>query len=728
MPSLQNQPKIPDNRENQSMSDLVQLTKQNDIAVITINNPPVNALRPGVPEGISEALDQIERDDLVKAAVLIGGGRTFVAGADIKEFGKMIAGKKRGAGLLPLLLKIEDSTKPIIVAIHGTAFGGGLELAMAGHYRVALASAQVGQPEVKLGIIPGAAGTQRLPRLAGVAKAVEMCAAGDPIGAVDAFKAGIVDEIVEGDLLQGALAFARTKIGTPPRRTRDLNGKRGNEQTNAPIFAGARDGARKKALNLMAPQAAIDAVEAATKLPFDEGVKREAELFQQCRFWYQSKGLIQVFFGAREAPKISSIPKDIAQIPVNKAAVAGAGTMGGGIAMVFANAGIPVLLKETDQAALDRGLATIRKNYVNSVKKGRFTEQAMEQRMARIRPTLAFDGFGEADLVVEAVFENMALKKQVFAELDKIAKPGAILATNTSTLNVDEIAAVTSRPQMVIGTHFFSPANVMRLLEVVRGKATSPEVIATAMGLSKKLGKVGVLVGNCHGFVGNRMFFPYHREAVFLVEEGATPEAVDQALYSFGMAMGPLAVSDLAGLDVGWRIREESGAAANTDIRPPLTEDRLCEAGYYGQKNGAGWYRYDENSRPMPNPDTAKVIEQARQDAGITPRSIPADEIVQRTIYALVNEGARILEEGIALRAADIDIMYINGYGFPAYRGGPMWYADSVGLENVYRRVAEFEKEHGKLWTPAPLLKRLADQGKTFADFDKQVGQNAAEA
>jgi 3-hydroxyacyl-CoA dehydrogenase len=690
----------------------------------------VNALSPGVPEGIVAGIEQLEKDSAIKAIVLIGSGRTFIAGADIREFGKITSrgDRRRGPGLNRVLDRIENSSKPVVAAIHGTALGGGLETAMACHYRVAVHSAQVGQPEVKLGIIPGAGGTQRLPRLAGVVKAVEMCALGDPIGAVDALQSGVIDRIVEGDLLPGAVAFARAKADTPPRRTRDLNDKLGTVQTNAPIFAAARDNARKKQRNLMAPLAAIDAIEAATQLPFEDGVKRESELFQECLFSDQSKALIHVFFGERDVAKIPGIPKDIPQIPVNKVAVVGAGTMGGGIAMVFANAGVPVLLKETDQTALDRGLATIRKNYANSVKKGRFTEQAMEQRMTRIRPTLAYDGFGEVDMAVEAVFENMALKKQVFAELDKIAKPGAILASNTSTLNIDEIAAVTSRPQMVIGTHFFSPANVMRLLEVVRGKATSPEVIATAMALSKKLGKVGVLVGNCHGFVGNRMFFPYHREAVFLVEEGATPDAVDQALYNFGMAMGPLAVSDLAGLDVGWRIRKESGAAANTDIRQPLTEDRLCEAGHYGQKNGAGWYKYDENRRPMPNPDAFKVIEQARKDAGISPRSISADEIVQRTIYALVNEGARILEEGIALRAADIDIMYINGYGFPAYRGGPMWYADTVGLENVYRQVAEFEKQHGKLWAPAPLLKRLAEQGKTFADFDKQVGQNAAEA
>jgi 3-hydroxyacyl-CoA dehydrogenase len=597
---------------------------------------------------------------------------------------------------------------------------------MACHYRVAVPSAQVGQPEVKLGIIPGAAGTQRLPRLAGVAKAVEMCAAGDPIGAADALKYGIVDQIVEGDLLQGALAFARAKAGTAPRRTRDLHDKLGDEQSNAPIFAFARDAARKKARNLMAPQAAIDAVEAATKLPFDEGVKREAELFQECLFSDQSKAMIHVFFGDREVAKIPGISKDTPQIPVSKAAVVGAGTMGGGIAMVFANAGIPVLLKETGQAELDRGLATIAKNYANSVKKGRFTQEEMDKRMARIRPTLSYDGFGEVDIVVEAVFEGMALKKQVFGELDKVIRPGAILASNTSTLNVDEIASATARPQWVIGTHFFSPANVMRLLEIVRGKATSLEVIATLMSLSKKLGKVGVLVGNCRGFVGNRMFGPYRREAQFLVEEGATVEAVDQALYDFGMAMGPVATGDLAGLDVGWRIRKEFGDNKDTSVRQPILEDRLCEMGRYGQKTGAGWYKYDENRRPMHDPEVDQVIEQVRKETGRTPRSISAEEIVERTIYALVNEGARILQDGFALRAVDIDIIYINGYGFPAYRGGPMWYADTVGLKKVYARVQEFEKEHGALWAPAPLLKQLAEEGKSFADFDRKVAASAA--
>jgi len=709
------------------MSDLVQTSKDGEVGILTVNNPPVNALSPGVPEGIVAGLEEFEKDDSVKAIVLIGGGRTFIAGADIKEFGKITSGgdRRKGPGFLGVLDRMETYSKPIVAAIHGTALGGGLETAMACHYRVAAPSAQVGQPEVKLGIIPGAAGTQRLPRLAGVAKAVEMCAAGDPIGAADALKAGIVDQIVEGDLLGGALAFARAKIGTPPRRTRDLNGKLGGEQANAPIFAFARDAARKKARNLLAPQAAINAVEAATKLSFDEGVKREAELFQECLFSDQSKALIHVFFGDREVGKIPGITKDTPQIPVKSAAVVGAGTMGGGIAMVFANAGIPVMLKETDQAVLDRGLATIAKNYANSVKKGRFSQEEMNQRMSRIRPTLTYDGFGEVDMVVEAVFEGMALKKQIFGELDKVVRPGAILASNTSTLNIDEIASATSRPEWVIGTHFFSPANVMRLLEIVRGKASSKEVIATLMTLSKKLGKVGVLVGNCRGFVGNRMFGPYRREAQFLVEEGATVEAVDQALYDFGMAMGPLATGDLAGLDVGWRIRKEFGDNKDTSVRQPILEDRLCEMGRYGQKTGAGWYKYDENRRPMHDPEVDKLIDQVRQEIGRAPRSISAEEIVERTIYALVNEGARILEDGYALRAVDIDIIYINGYGFPAYRGGPMWYADTVGLKKVYERVQEFEKEHGALWAPAPLLKRLAEEGKTFAEFDKKVAATA---
>jgi len=703
------------------MDNLVRFAKDNDIAVITIDNPPVNALSPGVPEGIAEAIAQIDSDPEVKAAVLMGAGRTFVAGADIREFGKLTSGKPRGAGLLPLLLSIENCTKPVVMAIHGMAFGGGLELAMAGHYRVAVADAQVGQPEVKLGLIPGAGGTQRLPRLAGVVKALEMCSEGKPIGAAEALKFGIIDRVIEGDLLTGAVAFAREVSGKLKPKTRERSEKLGAAEQNASAVETARENARKKQRGFHAPLAAIDAIEAATKLPFEEGCRVEQKLFSECLFSDQSKALIHVFFGEREVAKIPDIPKDTAALPIRRAAVVGAGTMGGGIAMVFANAGIPVLLKELDQPALEQGLAKIRKNYSSSVQRGRMTQAEMDTRLALITPTLSYDKFGDADMVVEAAFEGMTLKKQVFQELDRVCKPGAILATNTSTLSIDAIASVVVRPDAVIGTHFFSPANIMRLLEVVRGKETSKNVIATCMQLSKKLGKIAVLVGNCRGFVGNRMFGPYRREAQFLVEEGAGVEAVDRALVEFGMAMGPLSTGDLAGLDVGWRIRKEYRHLEKPGVRQPVAEDRLCEIGRFGQKTQAGWYRYDENRHAVPDPEVTALVRKWSAEAGIAQRQqIPAAEIVDRCIYALVNEGARILEEGFALRAVDIDIIYLNGYGFPAYRGGPMWYADTVGLKKVYERICEFRDQHGELWEPAPLLRQLAEANETFAQFHKE--------
>jgi 3-hydroxyacyl-CoA dehydrogenase len=703
------------------MSELVKYSRDGEILVITIDNPPVNALSPGVPEGIAAGIEQANADESVKAVVVIGGGRTFIAGADINEFGKITSGqKKRDIGLNPVLEKIEDCAKPVVMAIHGTAFGGGLETAMAGHYRVGVASAQVGQPEVKLGLIPGAGGTQRLPRLAGVADAVRMCVDGNPIQGPEAHRLGIVDHIVEGDLLQGALAFAREIADKPFPKTRERNEKLGAAEENAPIFAEARAAARKKFRNMIAPLAAIDAVEAATQKPFAEGLEHEALLFKECLFSDQSKAMIHVFFGEREVAKIPDVGKNTPVLPVNRVAIVGAGTMGGGIAMTFANAGIPVLLKEADQAAIDRGLATIRKNYANSVKRGRFTGQYAEERLALITPTLSYDGFGEVDMVIEAVFEGMELKKAVFAQLDKVCRAGAILASNTSTLSIDEIASATSRPEWVIGTHFFSPANVMRLLELVRGAATSKEVINTCMQLAKKIGKVGVLVGNCRGFVGNRMFGPYRREAQFLVEEGASVEAVDQALYGYGMAMGPLATGDLAGFDVGWSIRKEFAHLEKPGVRQPVAEDKLCEMGRFGQKTGAGWYKYDENRTATPDPEVAALVKQWAAEAGIPQREIASEEMVDRCLYALVNEGARILEEGYALRAVDIDIVYITGYGYPAYRGGPMWYADTVGLKKVYERIVEFEQQHGELWAPAPLLKQLAEQGKTFAEYSKE--------
>ena len=706
------------------MNNLVRISTNGDIAVITIDNPPVNALSPGVPEGILAAIDQMNQDPAVRAAVVIGAGRTFVAGADIREFGKMTSGARSRGSLLPLLLRIEDSNKPVVMAIHGTAFGGGLELAMAGHYRVASPAAQVGQPEVKLGIIPGGGGTQRLPRLVGVAKAVEMCADGKPVSAREAAALGLIDQLIEGDLATGAVAFAHGIADKPVRKTRDRAEKLGSSVESAAIVAAARDAIRKKQRGMMAPLAAIDAVEAATRLSFEEGCRAEAKLFNECLFSDQSKALIHVFFSEREVAKIPDIPKETPMLSINRVAVVGSGTMGGGIAMVFANAGIPVVLKDVDQAALDLGMNKIKKNYASSVQRGRFTQAYVDERLRLIKPVLSYDEFSDVDMVVEAVFEGMALKKAVFAELDHACRRGAILATNTSTLNIDEIAEDTSRPEAVIGTHFFSPANVMRLLEVVRGKKSGKEIIATCMQLSKKLGKIGVLVGNCRGFVGNRMFGPYRREAQFLVEEGAEVAAIDEALVEFGNAMGPLATGDLAGLDVGWRIRKEYRHLEKPGVRQPFAEDRLCELGRYGQKTLKGWYRYDENRRASSDPEVTALVRKWSAEAGIPQRQISAAEIVDRCIYALVNEGARILEEGFALRAADIDIIYLNGYGFPAYRGGPMWHADTVGLSKVYQRICELHQQHGELWTPAPLLKRLAEAGTTFAEYDK--GQAAA--
>jgi 3-hydroxyacyl-CoA dehydrogenase len=701
------------------MNNLVRISKENDVMVITIDNPPVNALSPRVPEGIGAAIDQMNSDPAIKAAVVIGGGRTFVAGADIHEFATMTSGGPRRS-LLPLLRDIEDSAKPVVMAIHGTAFGGGLELAMAGHYRLASPDAQLGQPEVKLGIIPGAAGTQRLPRLVGVAKAVEMCAEGKPVSAGEAATMGLIDALIEGDLLAGAITFARQVAGKPTPKTRERTKKLGTAAENAAIFTAARNAAAKKQRGLKAPLAAIDAVEAATSLAFEEGSRVEAELFKQCLFSNESKALIHAFFGEREVAKIPDVPKETPVIPLNRVAVVGSGTMGGGIAMVFANAGIPVLLKDVDHAPLDAGMRKIVKNYASSVERGRFTQTFVDECLRRITPVLSYEEFSGVDMVVEAVFEGMALKKTVFADLDRACPRGAILASNTSTLNIDEIAESTSRPEMVIGTHFFSPANVMRLLEIVRGKASSKEVIATCMRLSKQLGKIGVLVGNCRGFVGNRMFGPYRREAQFLVEEGAEVEAVDKALVDFGNAMGPLATGDLAGLDVGWRIRKEYRALEKPGIRQPFAEDRLCEMGRYGQKTGKGWYRYSENRQATSDPEVSALVRKWSAEARIPQRKISAEEIVDRSVFALVNEGARILEEGYALRAVDIDIIYLNGYGFPAYRGGPMWYADTLGLRKVYERICEFHQEHGDLWEPAPLLRRLAETRKTFADFDTE--------
>jgi len=705
------------------MTQPVTLATRDGIAVITIDNPPVNALSPGVPEGMLTALETAERDPSARAIVIICAGRTFISGADIKELEEAARNPASGGpDLHPLLARIEDCAKPVVMAIHGMALGGGLEVAMAGHYRVAVADASLGAPEVNLGIIPGAEGTQRLPRLVGVAAAVEMCVSGKPIKAPQALQMGLIDRVIDGDLLSGAVAYAGQVAGQPVRRTREQNQKLGSASENAPIFAAGRAQAAKVRRNQTAPLAALEALEAATTLRFDQGCKKEREIVRRVLMGDQAKAMIHIFFAERAVARVPGIPKDTATYPIAKVGIIGAGTMGGGIAMACANAGISVLLKETEQAALDRGAAAIRKNYESSVKKGRFSQAVMDQRMALIHPQLTYDGFDQADLIIEAVFESMTLKKQIFAEIDKIAKPDCVLASNTSTLDIDEIAAATSRPQMVIGLHFFSPAHVMRLVEIVRGKHPSNEVVATSLAIAKKLGKVGVVVGNCRGFVGNRMMLPYMREAQFLAEEGSTPEQVDKALTDFGMAMGIFAVDDMGGIDLAYRVKQEYAHLRKPGERVPLVLDKLYEMGRLGQKRGKGWYRYDESRSPIPDPEVHALIEKTAREAGITRRTITPQEIIERSVYIMINEGARILEEGHAQRAADIDVIYCTGYGFPGYRGGPMWYADTVGLKNVYTRVREFQLRYGHLWEPAPLLKKLAEEGGTFADWDLAKG------
>ncbi|HSR08857.1 MAG TPA: 3-hydroxyacyl-CoA dehydrogenase NAD-binding domain-containing protein [Bryobacteraceae bacterium] len=672
------------------MNTLVRYERDQDVAVITIDNPPVNALSPGVPEALTAAITQANADASVRAIVVIGAGRTFIAGADVNEFGKPTSAQYL-ASLLQAVRTVEDSAKPVVMAIHGSALGGGLETAMAGHYRVIAPAAQVGQPEVKLGLIPGAGGTWRLPRLAGVAKALEMCVFGAPIKAQDAFAAGIVDRIIDGDLRTGAVAFAREIADKPFRKTRDLNEKVANP--DPAIFKTTLDQVHKKMRGQEAPQAAVVAVQAATTLSFEMHTHFESVGFADLLKGTQSKALIHAFFAERSVTKIPGISASTPTYEIRRAAIVGAGTMGGGIAMALANAAIPVTIKETTQEALDRGMANIRRNYA------RLPKEAADQKLALITPQLTFEGFDQADIIIEAVFENLAVKQQVFRDLDAIAKPSCILATNTSSLNIDQIASATHRPEMVIGLHFFSPANIMRLVEIVRGQATSPEVTATAAALTKKLGKIGVVAGNCPGFIGNRMINVYGREAQFLLEEGASVEEVNQALYDFGMPMGPLAMFDLVGNDVMRDIAEVSGAPPGA--RRPLVLPQLCAQGRLGQKTGKGWSRYDENRKPSPDPEVAALVESTARAAGIERRIIAQEEIVDRCVLALVNEGARILEEGMALRSSDIDVIYITGYGFPAWRGGPMFYAESLGPATVRARIEEFAQRHGRALWPA---------------------------
>ncbi len=694
---------------------------RDQVAILTVDNPPVNALSAGIPEAIEAAVARAGQDPEVRAAVLIGAGSTFIAGADIKLFETITTREgslERSRTVHARLRHIEDCPKPLVAAIHGAALGGGLEFAMACQYRVAVRSAKVGQPEVQLGIIPGAGGTQRLPRLAGAAMALEMCTLGQHIPAERALAEGIVDRIIEGDLLAGAIAFALEMAESGVvRKSREEHDKLADRTAAVVACAETRHGIKKIARGAHAPYAVVDAIQAGIERGFDEGSEREMELFADCVLSSESRAMVKLFFAEREIAKIPDVPKDTPAVEIRSAAVVGAGTMGGGIAMNFANAGIPVLLKEVTQEALDRGLATIRRNYESSLAKGRITREFLDRTLGLITPTLTYDGFDSVDMVTEAVFENMDLKKATFLELARVTKPACILATNTSTLDIDQFAQVSGRAGQVIGTHYFSPANVMKLVEIVRGRETSKETIATAMKLAKKLNKTGVLVGNCFGFVSNRMIAYYMREAYLLLEEGASVQHIDRVLAEFGMPVGPFTMQDIAGIDVGARIRQYLRSIGKHRAEGPQSPvpDWLFDMGRYGQKTGAGWYRYESGSRtPIPDPLIDDLAQKAAAERGIERRSISDDEILARIMTALANEGADILAEGYALRPGDIDVIYVHGFGFPRYRGGPMFYADTVGLPTVLGRVREYRERLGPHWRPAHLLERLAAEGRGF--------------
>jgi 3-hydroxyacyl-CoA dehydrogenase len=703
------------------MSEVVSFEKRGRVGVIAVDSPPVNALGRDVRQGLIDNLAKAIAEPDVDAVVLACRGRTFIAGADITEFGK----PPKAPGLDEVIASFEGSTKPVVAAIHGTALGGGLEVALACNYRVAVRDAKCGLPEVKLGILPGAGGTQRLPRVVGFPKALEMIVSGDPVTAPTAKELGLLDHVVredEGELLQAAVAFAeRVEAARPLPRARDLSVHVEHARLHPEIFEKARKDAVARARGGRAPVRCVEAVKAASELPFDKGIARERELFTEAVESTESKALRHVFFGERTAAKIPDVPSSTPTTPIRKVAILGAGTMGGGIAMAFANAGISVVLVDREQPLVDKGLGIIAKNYASTVSKGRLSQADMDARVGRIAGTTNWDLLSDVDLVIEAVFEEMGLKKEIFGRLDKLCKKDAILATNTSTLDINEIAASTSRPEQVIGLHFFSPANVMRLLEIVRGAKTSKPVIATCMKLAKDISKVGVLVGVCYGFVGNRMLHAYGREAQFLIQEGASPAQVDAVLTGFGFAMGPCATGDLAGLDVGWRIRKGQPKPAAGERYSGAVADRLAEMGRFGQKTNAGFYRYEAGSRtPIPDPAVDAIIAEVSKELGIERRTVSDDEVLERCMFAMIAEGAKILDEGIALRASDVDTVWINGYGFPAHRGGPMFYADTVGLAKVLSRVQELEKVHGKVWRASPLLVKLAQSGGTFASLDAQ--------
>jgi len=699
------------------MTDLVGYEQRDDIAIITVDNPPLNVLSPGVPEGIVAGLQRAESDERIAAVVLIGAGRHFIAGADIKTF---TMPREESPDVRGMVNAVENSTKPVIAAVQGAALGGGLETALACTFRVAAPGASMGTPEVNLGILPGAGGTQRLPRLVGLDAALQMITTGTPVDAQRAAELGLIDEIVDGDLRDAAVAYAAARISDsgPLRRTRDLDVR--SDAPAAQVLAKARETAATRARGRIAPLRCIDAVEASVTMPFDDGMQRERELFTELVESDQSRALRHIFFAERTAAKIDDVPDDVRPADISRGVVIGAGTMGGGIAMNFANAGIPVSVVEVDQDSLDTGLAKVERNYQATVDKGRLTPEKMRERMDRITGVLDYDAVGDADVVIEAVFEDMDIKKDIFATLDKTAGPDAVLATNTSTLDVNEIAAATSRPSSVLGMHFFSPANVMKLLEIVRGEQTSHRALVTAVALGKKMRKIPVVVGVCDGFVGNRMFHKYTREASFLLEEGALPEQVDKVMTDFGFAMGPFAVSDLAGLDIGYRIRRAQAATRDPDERYAAIADRIVEMDRLGQKSGVGFYRYADGSRtPIPDPEIEELIVAHSAEQGIERRDISGEEIRERLLYQLVNEGAQILDEGIAQRSSDIDVIYVYGYGFPAHAGGPMFHAGLLGLDTVLAGVRRYQERHGDTWAPAPLLTRLAEQGATFEQYER---------
>lgn len=684
------------------MTSPISTSKHGHVLVISSNNPPVNALGHAVREGLVRGIEEADASDEIKAVVIIGEGATFFAGADISEFGTP---KAFAQPMLPQVVDIiENCSKPVVAAIHGTALGGGLEVALACHYRAAVASAKLGVPEVKLGLLPGAGGTQRLPRVAGVEKALQMTTSGNPIGAQEAFEIGLIDRMIEGDLLQHAVAYA-TEVADIRPLPKSSERQNKIEEASPSVFDDFIAANPRVFKGFEAPRKNLEAVRAAVEKPYAEGVAVERQLFMELMSGTQAKAQQYFFFAERKAAKIEGVDDSVRPRDIRKVGVIGAGTMGGGISMNFLSAGIPVTIVETNQEALDRGTGVMLRNYEASAKKGRFTQEQVGQMMGLLNPTLDFDALADCDLIIEAVFEQMEIKKEIFGRLDKIAKPGAILASNTSYLNVDEIAAATSRPQDVVGLHFFSPANVMKLLEVVRGAKTADDVLVTAMALAKKIKKVAVVAGVCYGFIGNRMLIPRQTEATKLLLEGATPAQIDKVHTDFGMPMGPFQMADLAGVDIGW----------HRDVnRIENIRDALCSADRWGQKKGAGFYDYDEKRRPSPSPKVQEIIEEFRGKAGVTPREISDEEIVQRTLYTMVNEGAKILEEGMAQRASDVDVVWVYGYGWPVYRGGPMHWADAEGLQKIVDGLKAAAPHMGDEFSFSQLLLDKAAKGEKF--------------